>query len=349
MYEIEKEREINNGSKYIIGNPQITFMKNAYKRHTELLSRKTICQTENNRYIFSTNEDIEIIDKIFIGNIDNVKCIGLYIISTDIDSNTINTDTQDDIQINPENSTICCIFRMNQVALQTYIKLNGNNLINNQVYELFNISKHALIPKFLKKSNKKLLLIVDSFNLVDKQFNLTIKYKIVNNFDEIRKFNLVDHEYCIRKSKSFEYNIVKGENIIGVEFLRNLIIYIVINIKNVSDIPITRPIDIEYKTFGSKREDKIIKRKLFPTNLDLEFAYITIPNHTTYILDSYENIGCDNEQLKGIFEMRESSHFKFTSEYDTKITITYCVFDVIQYGRNELKMLYMQTEPEIIE
>lgn len=319
-----------NGSAFITEKPQFSLLKTTYQRHFDIMSRKEVYDFDNNRLTLPINGDLEIVDKLWISNINNIKNIAVFLVNCDcgsgITSNYICDCDMSSININDQENhsyqgAIWLIYKMNNIALQTYNALHGEGKYLN----LLPCLVHAFVPQ--RYNATKILFVIDKYD-EHVNNNLTVKYMISNDIDEKRRFFQAYHEWMIRKYISFEYDLNIGENVIDVEFLNNCIFYVMVNIEKTSD-PISE-IEIEYKTYGLSREDKIVKRNILSTHVDEEFCYVKLDNYDTFILDAYMNTQQLTHQPMGIFEMREGSKFKIHSKHKTKISITYCVMDVVR-------------------
>ena len=107
---------------YLTGNPQITMLKSVYRRHTDFITKREKYDFTNNKIIIPHDENMSVIDKIWISEWKNIKNMRLLIISNNVDIETINlesiTESTDDIKI---------VDIMTQSTLQTFNKIQYSN------------------------------------------------------------------------------------------------------------------------------------------------------------------------------------------------------------------------------
>lgn len=345
------------GSEYLISNPKKSFFESKHTQYFDVLSRKKIYNFENDRLVLPSDTDLEKIDKMWISNVNNVKCISMFLVlSETIDINTIATDTKTmstnadysgynidcfdanedysgyDIDCFNTNADISSsnynclhiLFRLTNSAIATYNSLHSDGKYLNA---LPCVSGLGIMPSRYNFGKTRVLIVIERYDQ-NVQTDLTIKYLISNNFDEKRRIFQSYHETLVRKYISYQHNCVTGSNKIMVDCPNRCMYYVMINSTNNPTIKFT------CKTFDNQREKTTIKQDILSTKIDEEFKYLSINNDeytfNTYILDAYMNTQHSNYEPTGIIEIRNGSYFDIICEFDSQVTITYCLHDVLR-------------------
>lgn len=356
---------------YITQNPQITFLKSCYRRHTSVLLKKETCSFQNNRLIVPTTQGIDVIKNIWLSTCSNVKSIAIFIIDENVDPNTISVNTTDTL----ENNNVILFSKLNKAVLETFsCKLQDNDYVE------IPISDNSLVTKLMAMRNRKLLLVIDSHDN-NVQHDAIIKRGIVNDVDEAKNFTQVCHEYLVKRIITFEHDIKIGENILNVDFIGDSIAYIILNTEKNKSKDIN--VSLEYKVLCPDVEnfinnengeiqiiEKTLTHNIYETTNDPEYSHIANKNNDTYIFDTFGNLISSKVQQSADFNwnqnntiisghqpcgnlnMRQGSCFKINSKINSKIEITYGLFDVLRYnnsGQSKLYFLNRQYGEPVIE
>lgn len=332
------------GSAYLILKPQKSFFESTYARYFDVLSRKEIYNFENDRLLLPNDTELEKIDKMWIANVNNVKCISMFLVLHEVyDINTITTDISnnnhniktitvsegigcpDTINISPSNDNyLHTLFRLTNSAIATYNSLHSDG---KYVNALPCVSGLGIMPSRYNFGKTRVLIVVERYDQ-SIQTDLTIKYLTSNNYDEKRKIFQIYHETLVRKYISYEHNCVAGVNRIMVDCPNRCIYYLMINSTN------NPTIKFVCKTFNNERKITTISQDILPTRTDEEFKYLSINKDeytfNTYILDAYMNTQHSNYEPTGIIEILDGSYFDIICDSESQITITYCLHDVLR-------------------
>lgn len=308
------------GSEYLIATPQKSFFGNKHLQHFNVLSRKEIYNFQNNRVVLPNNTELEKIDKMWISNVDNVKCISMFLVlyeTTDID--TITTDIAN---VNDKNN-LHTLFRLTNSAIATYNSLHSEGKYSNA---LPCVSGSGIMPSRYNFGKTRVLIVVERYK-PHIQTDLTIKYLTSNDFEEKKRIFQEYQVTLVRKYISYEHNCKIGTNKIKFDCPNRCVYYIIINsAKN-------QTIKFVCNTFNNQREITTIKHEILSTRSDEEFKYLSINNteynFNTYILDAYMNTQHLEYQPTGIIEILNGSYFDIFCGSESQITITYCLHDVL--------------------
>lgn len=359
-------------SEYITGNPQVTFFKSVYRRHTNSLQQKDKYIFQNNRIAVPVSDELDILTDVWISNINNIKSVALFMIE-----NTVNPDSITVDSVSSTDSTDIMLFtKLNKTILDV---LNGENNTN---YFKFPISEKALSTCMTAVRNKKILFVIDT---VDEniQHNIIIRRSISNYYDEKRRFAQVPHEYLVKKFKTVEYDINVGENVIDMEFINNGMSHIYLN--TVKNVPDALEVNVEYNVICDNQinDDQCFSEKkliynCIESNSDPEYAKFATEKYDTYIFDAFKNVNSQSElssgstdycettewinrvsghQPHGCLKITKGNCFKINSKIKTKMEITYVIFDVLrifglqmcffsQCANNQLNLLKEVEEAE---
>ena len=75
---------LNPISPYLDYNPQITFMKEVYKKYINCVTHKTKHNFEQNQFVIPISENLEAIHSIWIKNNSNIERVSLLVVSNEI-------------------------------------------------------------------------------------------------------------------------------------------------------------------------------------------------------------------------------------------------------------------------
>lgn len=309
--------------------PQIKFSKLNYKRHSLMSSDKRIYEFTNNRLRLEYDEKIKCINSIWIKN-DNIKRVSMFLVKNHIDINTINIDTTD-----YENHDVQVIHKIDIDGL-----VSLNKLLKNETMMLeIPYNKNCFVPNMIyeKGMNMNILFIIEPIEeILNKKYDLIIKYfNVLYDFD-IRRCKGVSNERLIKRIESYHHNIDVGENNINIMPHVSLA-SIIIN----SSRPIEVGCHFECVNDDAIRFDfdkvgyidnQIIDLNVLPTSKDPDYRNIKIGNKYTYVIDPYNNTKVDVQQPLGVFKIVANSCFKINATEKTEITITYVIFDAITMG-----------------
>lgn len=279
---------------------------------------KKIYNLENDRLVLPNDTELEKIDKMWISNVNNVKCISMFLVlSEECDINTITTDVSN-------NDYLHTLFRLTNSAIATYNSLHSNGKYLNA---LPCVSALGIMPSRYNFGKTRVLIVVERYDQ-DIQTDLTIKYLTSTNYEEKRKIFQSYHETLVRKYISHEHNCKIGVNKIMFDCPNRCIYYIMINSTNNPTIKFVK------KTFDNQKNITTIDQDILSTKIDEEFKYLSINGDeytfNTYILDAYMNTQHSNYQPTGIMEIFDGSYFDIICDSDSQVTITYCLHDILR-------------------
>lgn len=342
---------------YLTGNPQITFSKNVYRRHTNILSKKDVYEFENNRVIIPPTEEVDVIKNIWISNCDNIKCVSMFAVDQNLNMEEITTNTTDTI----ENNDIMLFSKLNKEILDIFNPKKSNG------YWQFPITENALMTNQMLKKGRNILFVIDTIDNNIKH-NIIVKRLIVNSVEESKLFNNTCHEYLVKRLKTFEYDIKIGHNEINTEFIGDSIAYIILNSQKGASNDMSICLECNISCISSQEMvDKTIKYNICSTQYDPEHSHFVSENSDVYVLDVFANLYQKSEtfaeidywegqigghQPKGNFNMKQCSCFKIDSKINTKLEITYAIFDVLRYsyvGQSQLYFANQQYGEPIVE
>ena len=141
----------------IINDPQITFLKNTYRRHTEFITIKKIYESDNYIYKLTCDDQLNAITHIWIHNCSNIKNVFMYL--------------ADDMEI---------IHRMSINSLRSINKIMFSRI--GDILEL-PINELAFVPSLAKKiANKCFVIEIDPVNqsIVEAQKTFIYHYLIMS-------------------------------------------------------------------------------------------------------------------------------------------------------------------------
>ena len=313
--------EDNTLQSYITSRPEITFLKNIYRRHTSIVSEKKIYVSINNRIkIDDANNDIKCINKMWIKN-NNIKNISIFLVHNNVDINSVNIDTNDS-----EDHNIQVIHKIDIMALMSLNKLIKNDdLVNLEIP----FNENQLVPKLVNMDNRNMniLIVFEPQQLINGQnFELLIKYCITIDPDEIHKFNSFHHEYLFKRILSYKYELNEGENTINM--ITNLPVALII-LNNTKKL-ICPVIKVDSHIV---QHENVVDQNILSSDIDPEYN-IKSDIIDTYIIDAYQNTNINRVQPAGIINIGNDSYFKINALEKTSITITYIIYDVLSIQNN---------------
>lgn len=335
---------------YLTSNPHITFGKNTYKRHTDCFQKKISNNLYNNRIIIEPFEyPIDIIKNMWLTECDKIKCFSMFLVDESIDINQLTTDS-----VNEDNN-IQIIHKMSINSLYSLNKLHKLTFKSNVLEIIYN--NMNFIPKLLIKDNKKIVLVIETNDgSILNDCKLMIKYLILYDNDEIRRFQQVAHEYLCRRLITKKYKINKGDNKILLETNNLCISHFIINTpKNISDkLKIIFNSYIKQQNENNINDDNqnteiIIKNEniLDEINYDIEYNYYQNENNDTYIYDAYDNITNYDYQPRGHIQLQNESNLTIQSDSNEEIEfeITFSIYDVLRLGNGNIEFATQYIPP----
>ena len=312
---------------YITLSPQITLIKDVYKRHTNIQKVKKHFKTTNNNFKFIAEQDnMYVINNIWISK-KNLKNIAFVICKNSVDANLITykslSEPNDDIQI---------IHKIDIDALVVLNKIVDNQ---NKKYLRLPCNDNPFIPQLIDQ-NMYYLIVCDPIDKINNNlFDIYSSYVYLHDQTEINKFNALTHEYLIKRYETIEYETsiqntkVELKSNIGCALLiiqcNKSLKNITCNIKHANDIVRSYNLSIDDPEFVKLSE-----------NNDLN----------TFIIDPFSNVLLEKKQPQGLLEIMPESHIELDDAY--KIKITYVLYDVFLI-KNGLAGLLKQIPLQVIE
>ena len=368
---------------YLTGNAQITFLKSVYRRHTDIYTQKVTHKSVNNKIKIEPTNFLGCIQHMWLNNISNIKNVAFFIVKDHVDIEQINFNTEQSLSNanNVEAASLPTVEGsdnevtsnansveggenvvaglhdiqiLHKISFSGLYSMNCNYNRQHDLLEIPNNSMH-LVPALIHNNNRNayILCAIESHDGNTYPYELTIKYAIANGRDEIRRFDLVSHEYLLKRMISFKHDIKLGENNIPIDVHNFPVAHIIVNTdKNLSSqMKLTYNLDVPNFALELPQDMRIVQEMTVIEN-DPEHFKMTNDKYDTYILDPYENATTnqasdynadDNDALPsghqpaGNYEMRDTSFLQVNSTVETTVDITYVVFDVMSIvGENVL-------------
>lgn len=350
------------GDLYTLSHPQVTFLKNVYCRHTQFTTKNIIYNFINNKVILpkiiniteNSVKTIEIITKVWIDNISNVKSFGVYIVGANVDVDMANFNrTNQTGQQNLSDQVNESILQIHKVDMVNILLYDSIIKRNQYVSDWTNVpcGNLCMIPSML--DNQRILFIIEKYD-DNIENNLQIKYYISDSNQEISLFSsALNHEYLLKKYISFDHHITPGENIINFDISNESITYMFVAIpttKNntiadqtniqiqyytVTDVkPIGPTEPIELNNNMTNISPRIVMRtiNLVKTTSNPELSWLKLDDYDIYMLDACANVTTNiNAQLCGVISVRNNSRIIINTNLNTNISIGYSYLDVLRY------------------
>lgn len=332
---------------YVTGNPQITFLKTTYRRHSEMHESKKIYDFINNMVTIESDEQLEAINETWINNVDNIKWLYVFIVNHDFNVESINFSE------NLENNDNFLYFhKMDSTSLKVFHMQANKKTFDKSEYWCNIPSGHlCMVLSLLKSSNKKVLFYIERYDeLIENK--LFVKTCISDNLVEINRFKVEEHEYLIKKHKTYCHQLTNGNNIINFDHLNVTMPYMYIMVpKNKST-----SIKIKYETngvvnndYGLQFEPTIREVNLIKSSEDPEISWIKDESNDIYFLEGFANVPrSSGTQPCGIISVKNSGIIEIESRDDITISVTYTIFDVLRYIGNQVGFEYSHTPPRFV-
>lgn len=326
------------GELYVLNFPEITFLRNIYSRHTDFYVDKIVYNFNNNKIVIpkklnanNTNESAEIVTKVWINNITNVKSIGVYIVQSTMDLTTI--DFTDDNLIE-QNESIIPIHKVGNNSILLYDASITRNQYKSDWINL-PMGNLCMVPSIL--TNQNIITVIEKYD-ENIENSIKIKYFVSTNQEEIRRLNISNLEYLLRRFKSCKHNISEGENIINFDIVNESItdMSIIVPKNEIVKIKVNYDIDI-----GTTTEQQIIQREieLIKTENDPELSWLTLNDYDIYVLDACSNLTSHiGQQMCGIITIKENSKITITSNSNFDVHVSYTFLSVLRYENGYVKM-----------
>lgn len=354
------EDQYGDHDNYIHFFPQVTFLKNVYRRHTDFYCSTETFEFVNNRLIIPADENLSVMSKVWINNIDNIKTLKLFIINSDIDPNTIDINHEDlDNQDHIINSTngnhiadptnmfnfgtdinpILLVHKVDRLSLEIYDRLITKKSSENN-WKHIPCGNLCMVPKLLEKNGRKLLFIIDQ-NDANVKNSIKIKFYVSNNGEEISKFDYYAHEYLIKRWFTYKHTLEIGENNIKFDVSYKTLPFLFV----VLDKSDTNDVQIKYTTRGASYNDRLIRNiTLCKSTEDPEMYWLDINNKDIYLLDAGNNISSHNSaQPCGVISIGKNDDNVITinTSRNVDVVITYVTFDVLRFFNGKINNVYL--------
>ncbi len=207
---------------YIHGNPEITFMKQVYKRPLNVhLTRKEYLINKN-LFVFSKlNQEasIDVLNKIWIEKSNGIKRISLLFVNTQalgqiensepvnqiekLDRLLVLPDTKLVSSFTPESVEFTNSFN-DETADDTYIQLPMDNL--------------AFVFGLLDSNDLSFVIHVERVSKLSSPIKMLVRYLSTKTQVEIQKFKCISHEYLTRRFVETDYQLAHGENLLDIHW-----------------------------------------------------------------------------------------------------------------------------------
>lgn len=335
--------------------PEITFTRRVYRKHTNMYFDKKQYQFKNNKIVFDVDDDdISIIQKMWITMPENIKNIAVFLVDINFDINDVTFDTESTgvnrVQFgahdrNLENVTeVISIYKFSNKSFDFFNNVARHSIeynmfehgivlaSKNQHRDIYGVLPHEnmwMVPKIINKNGMKLLVMIDTFDTTI-EHSLVAKHMIINHQDEHNQIMHLPAEYLIKTYETKMHNLICGENTIVFDFLRHPMAFFVIIAEKNSNLDITASYTIASRLGDT---EKIITKKLDLVDNDPEFCNFTLPNYDIYVLSAMR-LSIDF-QPEGNTIMKDGSTLTIKSGTDTSIEILYCLYDCLKYSNNE--------------
>jgi hypothetical protein len=306
---------------YLSSYPQITFIRNIYRRYSNFVSKHTTYNNysiENNKQIFKIYlvDDMTRIQNIYLSvkSIDNIKQINMYCCKNQID----NDDYMSRSLLHSYNHFF--LHNINCILNSRYIVLPFNDTLYGTTINSYNYHIEYEIEYI-----NHVFVNIDS---------IIINYLSSKNFYEITNFNsIVGEAVFVKQCKYIEYNVEKGAN------------NILLNVYNLACGILFFNFDTNNDINGTLFTDNISCPSFEVNRLlsQLQYGRSILPANT-YIVDTGNNMFNfikGDLQPHGHLTFNKDSRFIFNSEAKCKLYITYIYYDMLCFDNTINSSIYL--------
>jgi hypothetical protein len=368
--EQNQQNQANPINIYLDGNPQITFMKEVYRRYTNCMSHKTKHNFEQNQFVIPVSESIEAIHSIWIKNNPNIKRVSLLVVPNEINmpvqlpneqiENQNNMTSITDILCRNQKTFLLTDLDTESIVTLEYLRKSSSfekeiDKNKKKSYLKIPFKSISLVP-FLFRENK-IVLVLETINNILINEEIIIKWQTSVSREEGRRFAQNFHEYLIRKYQSHTISINAGETSLNPTQLNIPISTVIIRSDKPIDITFNHELGDDNRRFnpelGREVEGNNLKtNKLTEIHSDPEFCSVNLEdqnvqnnqnnqnnqnlNQYTYVLDTLKYDFGEDAQPGGHYLFNQNANIVINSAEDTNVTFTYIMYDIVRIMQNHI-------------
>lgn len=294
---------------YLTGNPDETFWKKRYVRHSDAIGERRVYPIVNNRVIIERTDEMLITSKIWFSNVSNIKSVTIYMINDFVDPDSLQVDM-------PATNNVYLLHRLTKESLLLYNKLCKNDSIE------FPVTDTEFCPGIFNDTR-----LVFVFSLIDSELPCHLKIKYLNIVDLEMKMHIrnMSHEYLFKRLTTVKYKISPGNNVIDPDMKNSSLSY----------LTITAP-----KGTSDSLNIQLGDTRINLSSTDQEYNGYTIDECDTYIYDVFGNIPI-KFQPTGDIILKDC--FNIFSMSETEIQITYATNNVMRSVDGVLAVVYNES------
>lgn len=321
-------------------HPKITFLRNVFNSHTDVFASNTIYEFVNNVAVIESTNFIGVIERMWLNTSSNIKNLLIFLVGPTININTLNFNTvsNDDIDLQ-------LIHKVSINGLKTSNKIMLFSEYSEKT-EFIAVphNKSCFVPYLFKNGNKKLVFVIEPEHKDSKSMKikkeLIVKYAVSNDSAEILRFKISNIEWLMKRLHTVYHNIEIGENKINADIVGMPLSHIIINTEKNKNDKLKIKFDAVIKNNVDKDKCINIEHDLLVSDNHPEYNRYVLDSCDIYLIDPYCNLTIKGMQPMGSYLLEKSSKFTIVSKINTKIEITYCIFDILRDDKTN-KMFYL--------
>ncbi len=321
---------------YIHGNPEITFMKQVYKRPLNVhLTRKEYLINKN-LFVFSKlNQDasMDVLNKIWIEKSSEIKRISLLFVKTQTLGQIENFQPVNQIE---KLDTLLLLPDTKLVSSFTPDTIEFTNSFNDETEDntciQLPMDNLAFVLGLLDSNDLAFVIHVERVSELSSPIKMLVRYVSSKTQVEIQRFRSVSHEYLTRRFVETDYQLAHGENLLDINWTGT----------NLATIVIKSPVELVGPEIVNL---EIANGKITETS---QYNFISCEKDPTnkYKSTKWKFYTLDQIKPKEIFEFGQGqpgNSYTFTPNHKIKclnltepvnITIGYVIFDTHRYVSN---------------
>ena len=329
---------------YLIGHPQITFVKNVYKRHTDVKFIDKVYDFENTDQAMvelETHNRITCINCATITN--NIKSLKMLIVPKAWTLSDVSNSQ--DVQNHKNTDEMSIIFSFTRESLYQLNKTMDILFNETDPYLTLPSTNNSILSYFIggPVSNRKVIFYIEPDNQnISNQ--LQIKYSVLETIEEQKKFVLVGHEYLINQYYTHKIKISSGENRIPIHHLNIPLNKLFICSDNSMNLSCKLALRSESQLDNGNDPITHIYRLKNISTCGNNYKYSLDSQNCYFFNGEYSNMKYNPDvQPNGHISARHGSHLIINSDSNGTVNIMYSFRNVIRYIGGIMGLAYKFT------